>query len=95
MSWLTRLFSDPPRPPFKKGVYIERLIIEAFSSDQPDGSAQGERPNVAGVMRISATKDSSGKIWLDGWQTPSGHELQHLCASEDPEFAQPDNNIIR
>jgi hypothetical protein len=85
MSWWNP-FSKPPTPPFKKGVYIERLIIEAMSADEPTGSA------TKGMLRISATKDETGKIWLD--KDVAWHELQHLCAIEDDAFGRPDQNII-
>jgi hypothetical protein len=80
-------FNKPKTEPFRKGIYIERLIIETMSADKPTGSA------TKGIIKISATKDKDGKIWLD--KDVAWHELQHLCASEDKEFGQPDENIIR
>ena len=76
--------------PIKKTVFIPNLVIEAFSADRPDGTAQ-VNPAGAAVIRISATK-KGGKIWLD--KDVAAHELQHLCAVMDPEFGQPDNNIV-
>ena len=74
----------------KKTVFIPNLVLEAFSSDRPDGTCQAD-PTGAAVIRISATK-KDGKIWLD--KDVAAHEIQHLCAEMDPEFGQPDENIV-
>ena len=80
----------PKREEFKKTVFIQNLVIEAFSSGRPDGTCQAD-PTGAAVIRISATK-KDGKIWLD--KDVAAHEIQHLCAEMDPEFGQPDENIV-
>ena len=70
--WPWRKKSDP----IKKVVFIPNLVIEAFSSDRPDGTSQ-TNPTGAAVIRISAAR-IGGKIWLNG--DVAAHELQHLCA---------------
>lgn len=77
--------------PFKKSIYIANLVIEAFSSDKPDGTCQAD-PIGAVVLRISASiKD--GKIWLD--KDVAWHELQHMMAEFDSAFGKPDDNKIK
>lgn len=86
-------FLFPKKESFEKSVYVQNLVIVVYSDDKPSGTTQ-VNPTGAAVVRISG-KMIHGKIWVDGWETPAGHELQHLLSELDTAFGRFDEEPIK